>query len=236
MLIVGTVWSQPVRAQLPKALSKSGEPPVQNEIPAAQQDALGRTTPRGTVVGFLTAAYGHNYELASQYLDTRLRGKDAASLAEKLFFVLDRRLPAKLNNLSNDPRGSSTDPLNSRRELVGSIASESGQVDIFLERVDRGSGVSVWLFSRQTLAAVPDVYEEIEALAVENVLPDFMLRKYYGFSVFGWLFFLVGLPLAYLILSLANGLLSFGFGYALRRWKKTPDIPTPQYSRIPFDY
>jgi MscS family membrane protein len=189
------------------------------------QDPLGRNTPRGAVIGFLTAAYAHNYETAAQYLNTRLRGQEAAILAQELFYVLDRRLPAKLNNLSNEPQGSMSDPLDSRRELVGAVASANGNIDIYLERVDRGA-TPIWMFSRPTLAQIPDVYEEINAIAVENVLPDFLLERYFGFSLFGWLFFFVLLPLLYVVLSLANKLSGMAAGWAIRTKKRDAKNPT----------
>jgi len=226
-LIVGLAWSETGWTQVPKPLS-SADKPTQAEGTQAPPDALGRTTPRGTVFGFLTAAYDKRFDVAAQYLNTRGRDKDVSVLAEKLLTVLDRRLPAKLNNLSNDPWGSMSDPLDSRRELVGTIASNSGQVDIYLERVDRPNGVSIWLFSRQTLAVIPDVYEELDTVAVENLLPEFLLERYYGFTLFGWLFFLVGLPLAYFVLSILNRFLGGAFGYALRRLKKRPELNNPK--------
>jgi hypothetical protein len=75
-------------------------------------------------LGFLSNAYEHKYETAAQYLNTRLRGRDAASLAEQVLVVLDWKLPAKLNNLSNDPQGSMSDPLEPRRELIGTCAGK----------------------------------------------------------------------------------------------------------------
>jgi len=113
---------QRVQAQIPKvATGQAAQAPAQ---PPEHEDDLGRTTPRGKVLGFLTAAYKDDYSTASKYLNTRLHGKEAESLARELFYVLDRRLPAKLNHLSNDPNGSLSDPLDSRRELVGTVASQ----------------------------------------------------------------------------------------------------------------
>jgi MscS family membrane protein len=225
-VVATIVWSVTARAQLPKSLSPTSPQP-QNEVTNTPQDALGRTTPRGTVRGFLVAAYSNNYEVAAQYLDTRASDKETTLLAKKLFFVLDRRLPAKLNGLSNEPSGTMSDPLDSRRELVGTVASANGPVDIWLERVDRANGLSIWLFSRKTLVAIPDIYDEIDTAAVENVLPDFLLQRFYGFTLFGWLFFLVILPSAYVLLSLVNKLLSPIAGYALRRLKKRPELINP---------
>jgi len=212
--------------QIAKAAVASSQS-VQAEHVDAPHDALGRTTPRGTVVGFLTAATDQNYETAIQYLDSRARGRDSVTLARQLFFVLDRKLPAKLYNVSNEPQGSQSDPLDSRRELVGSVVTENGAVDIYLERVDRPSAGSIWLFSRETLADIPDVYNEINAVSVEHYLPDFLLKRYFRISLFGWTFFFVFLPLLYGLLSLLNRLLSVGIGSAIRRWTRRPEMRNP---------
>ena len=210
-------------AQIPKAAGKAK--PV--EPPPEEKDALGRNTPRGSVLGFLTAAYDNDFVVAAQYLNTRQRGKDAEGLAKQLFYVLDRRLPAKLSHLSNDPNGSLSDPLDSHRELIGTVAAEDGKIDIYVERVDRPNG-PLWLFSRQTLVQIPDLYDEISAVAVENVLPEFLLRRFLGFNVFGWVFFTVVLPGLYLVLGLISRMLGKVAGYAIRHWTKRPDQPDPR--------
>src|SRR5579862_6221828 len=126
LFLAGLLSSRPVGAQLPKAATSS-EPAQAQPAEESLPDPLGRATPRGTVLGFLTSAYENNFDGAAQYLNTRLRGKDAALLAEQLLVVLDRKLPPKLNNISNDPQGSMSDPLDPRRELIGSVTSEDGK-------------------------------------------------------------------------------------------------------------
>jgi MscS family membrane protein len=225
VLLLSFACCQATWAQIknPLANTQSTVPPASTQL-----DPHGRSTPRGTVLGFLAAGYSHDYETASLYLNTRLRGKDAAVLAEHLFFVLDRRLPAKLNNVSNDPQGSLSDPLDARRELVGTVASDHGKVDFYVERVDQDNGIQIWLFSRQTLATVPDLYEEINAVAVEGVLPEFLLRRYFGIQLFAWIYCLVLIPLFYLFLGLVSRLLSAATGYAFRRFRKRPEISNPK--------
>ena len=72
------------------------------------------------MLGFLASASGQKYDTAAQYMNTHAHGKDAEELAKELFFVLDRKLPARLNRVSNDPMGSLTD-VDPRRELIGSV-------------------------------------------------------------------------------------------------------------------
>jgi MscS family membrane protein len=229
LFLAGLGPSQAVWAQLPKVSAPKQSPPSQ--APESAQDPLGRTTPRGTVLGFLSASYDHKFDVAAQYLDTRARGNDAATLAEQLFHVLDRKLTAKINNLSNDPQGSLSDPLDVRRELVGTVAGDSGPVQIYLQREDRPNSSPVWLFSRQTLSAIPDIYEEINANPIE--LPPFLLTRLFGFPLFGWLFFLAGLPLLYVILGILNRLLVSAWGYGLVHWAKRPSPPDIKVLPIP---
>jgi len=203
-------------------------PPVASQ-PDVPQDPLGRTTPRGTVLGFLSAARKGDNELAVQYLNTRLRGEAAAVLAHQLFSVLDRRLPPKLTQLSDKPEGSLSNPLKPDQELVGTISSDNRKVDIFVERVDRGKSGSVWLFSSKTLDSIPDLYEEINVVSVDNVLPEFLVNtRFAGIALFEWLAVLVGMPLFYFLTGLLNHLLSRPVGRLRRRLYSKPDLPNPE--------
>jgi MscS family membrane protein len=135
----------------PDTIEAQAEPP---------KDTLGRTSPRGAVLGFLAASKKGNDEIAALYLNTPLRGAAAEELARQLALVLDRRLPARLNLLSDKPEGSIPDPLRPDEDFVGTIPTSKGDLDIMLERADRGKVGKVWLFSRKTLDAIPDVYGE----------------------------------------------------------------------------
>ena len=82
-------------------------------------DTLGRDTPRGTVLGFLSAARKDNAETAALYLNTPMRGANAEDLARQLAVVLDRRLPPRLNVLSDKPEGSLPDKISPDDDYVG---------------------------------------------------------------------------------------------------------------------
>lgn len=222
-------FSPAASGQLPKA--PASNQPAQAEEVKTPEDPLGRTTPRGTVLGFLSAAYNQKYDIATQYMNTHARGNEARVLAVQLFFVLDRRLPAKLNRLSNDPAGSLSNPGDPKRELIGTVETQSGDADIYVERVDGPKGDPIWLFSRDTLANIPDVYHEINATTVESVVPDFLLKKYFKITLFGWAYYVVLLPLLYLILSLLSRLIGAALRYALRKWGRHP--PAQELTILP---
>jgi MscS family membrane protein len=205
--------------------------------PEISQDALGRTTPRGTVLGFLLAGRSGNDETAIQYLNTKLRGDDAANLAHQLFIVLDRRLPARLHALSDKPEGSLSDPSRPNRELVGTISSDNGKVDITLERVDRGKAGTIWLFSRETLDAIPDLYEEVDVISVENVFSPYLVNtRLFGVALFEWCAVLVGIPLFFLITELLNRLSAPLIGTWRRRLRKRTDLPDTGIFPIPIRF
>jgi MscS family membrane protein len=188
------------------------------------KDSLGRATPRGTVMGFLVAAQKGDTEIAVEYLNTRLRGKAAAILANQLAAVLDSRLPARLNQLSDQPQGSLS-LLKANQEVVGSISSAKGNVDIVLERVDRGESGLIWLFSSKTLEAIPDVYEEIDIVNVDAILPEFLVRnRVFGVQLFEWVVVFVGIPLFYLSTVLLDRLLRPIVGRLRRRLSKKSDL------------
>ena len=108
LICLGSLFLSPTSVPALAQVVTLGVPgPTKPEFP---KDALGRTTPRGTVLGFLNAAHREDYETAARYLNTPLRGNSASTLAHQLFVVLDRRLPARLNQVSDEPEGSSLDP------------------------------------------------------------------------------------------------------------------------------
>jgi len=195
--------------------------------PDAPEDVLGRTTPRGAVLGFLKAGQKADNQVAAEYLNTRLRGKAATVLAHQLFVTLDRRLPAHLNQLSDKPEGSLSGGLN--RELVGTISTASGNLDIIVERVDRGKTGLVWLFSSKTLESIPDVYQEVNVVSLHDVLPQFLVStRVAGIVLFEWIAVFVGMPLLYFLTVLLNRLLGLLAGLLRRRLYRRAGLPNPE--------
>ncbi len=196
--------------------------PAQIEPP---KDALGRTTPRGAVLGFLSAARKGEDELARQYLNTASGEEAAATLAHQLFVVLDARLPARLPQLSDAPEGSRSNPLTLDQELVGTVQGAGGAVDIVLERVERAKTGPIWLFSRKTLGSVPDLYEEIGILWNDAALPPLLTKtRVGGVRLAEWLVVSLGLPFFYLMTVLLNRVLTPLIALGWRRMFSGSDL------------
>ena len=226
LLFSSTVWSQKT---LPKLATVDAAPEPPKAAPAPPKDVLGRTTPRGAVLRFLSAAHEGNAEIAALYLNTPLRGPAAQTLALQLAAVLDRRLPARLNKLSDDPEGSLPDPLRPDEDLVGTVSSSNGDLNILLERVDRGKLGKAWLFSHKTLEAIPDVYRELSTPPVEKVLPKFLVKtRLASIPLFEWVAFFLGMPFLYLLTGVLNRLVGLGAGICRRYLLRNPNLQNPR--------
>ena len=235
-LIVALLMCRPVCGQVD--IPALATPPAASQ-PEVPQDPLNRTTPRGTVLGFLLAGRNGDNEAAARYLNTRLRGKAAADLAHELFVVLDRRLPARLHAISDKPEGSRSDPLRPDQELIGTISGDNGNVDITLEHVNRSPGETgtIWLFSSNTLDSIPDLYEEVNVISVEKVLPAFLVNnRFFDVALFEWLAVLAGIPLFFFVTELLDRLLRPLVGAWRRRLRKREDLPDFPVLPIPIRF
>lgn len=218
LLFCPAVWPQ---TAVPKAATVEAPP-------KPPEDTLGRGTPRGTVLGFLSAARKGNAELAVLYLNTSLRGADATALARQLAAVLNRHLPARLDEISDKPEGSLPDPRRPDEDLIGTIRTSKGDLDILVERVDRGKAGKVWLFSRKTLASIPDAFQESNTHTVEKHLPEFLVTtRLLTIPLFEWLALFVGMPLVYFVTGLLNRFVSWSVGELRRRVLRTAQLRNP---------
>lgn len=201
-------------AQAP-ALPAAPQAAAQGEPP---KDPLGRSTPRGTLNGFLAAARKGDNALAHHYLEAALPDAQAERLAHQLFVVLDVRLPARLGPVSDAPTGSRLNPLEPDEEYIGTIAGADGPVDVVLRRVTKPKAEPIWLFSSATLDAVPVLYDDIVKSNRLTWVPRFAFRnRVLGLRLFDWVAVLLGLPILYLITVLLNRFLT---PTALRVWRR----------------
>jgi MscS family membrane protein len=157
----------------------------------------------------MNAARDNKQEVTPLYLNSGLSGEDATELAQKLYVVLNSRLPVRVNILSDQAEGSLVNPLKPDQDIVGTINTARGPLELIVERVDDGNGMRVWLFSRQTLQAIPDVYNEIDLVTVDRILPRFLAAPHiFGIRIVDWLLLIAGIPLLYRLLGLLGALLN----------------------------
>lgn len=175
---------------------------AQSDIPSEQEappddamvgpDPFFRHTPRSMVQACLEVLDEERYEDADVYFDLRYmwqsgRMLSSEEIAERLRFVLDRRLWIDIGGLSDDPEGTLTDGLPAQRELLGTIAHRGEDVPIYLQRAPDGNGQQVWKFSSVSLRRVLDLYDDLEyppfVTWVQNHTPDVRIL---GIELFKW--------------------------------------------------
>jgi MscS family membrane protein len=172
--------------------------PLQAE--ATYDDPLGRSTPQGTVVGFLKAMQREDYERAVDFLDTRQTGKRAELLAIELHHILDEGLSTVTTTLSNKPEGDLQDNLPVNLELVGIVKTKKGEHKILLQRVQKENNPPVWLFSSETLKIVPQIYDEIDIPWIERHLPAVLTEtRFAGQPLYRLIMPFLVLPLAFFL-------------------------------------
>ena len=217
-------------AALPQSAAAKGATAEPQAEPPAEppKDTLGRTTPRGTVLGFLAAERQGNTEIAVLYLNTSARGENATVLVHQLAGVLNNRLPARLNEISDKPEGSLLDRLGPDEDRVGTIKTANGDLDVLVERVDRGKLGKVWLFSGKTLDSIPAVFRELNPPALERYFPAFLINtRIATIPLFQWLAFFLGMPLVYWLTGILNRILSVAAGSLRRRWQRNSELKNP---------
>ncbi|HEY3440069.1 MAG TPA: mechanosensitive ion channel domain-containing protein [Paludibaculum sp.] len=192
--------------------------------PAAPTDALGRTTPRGTVMGFLRAVSAEDYKRAARYMQTQAAPARAENLAMELGTVLNRRLQIDIERVSALPEGTANDDIQQTRDLLGIIHSPHGPVEVTLDRVAQDDKTKIWLFSAETLKEIPHLYEGTDSFWLEANLPDQLKdTQLLGRPVWRWLMWLLGLVIALGGSAALQFLLRWAWRIILRRLD--PDEP-----------
>jgi len=193
---------------LPGLPSKPETPATQPEA-AIPADPFGRETPSGCFYGFLNAVRQEKYQIAAQYLQLSAsrRQSKGEQLSIKLRSVLDQGL-VSVSKVSTNPEGTVQEGVPLDRERIGRISTASGETDVDLIRVSDPAGGSIWLFSADTLAKVPVLYDDLQAHRMESKLPAFLVRNdFLGVAIWQWLELLVTIPasaaVAWLLIVLA---------------------------------
>ena len=188
------------------------------QAPAEAQppDPLGRSSPHGCVVGFLLAARKQDYARAAQYLDTRKPEGQSEELARQLQTVLDAGLTGSLDELSRETTGNAKDMLPGSRDLVGTVETGHGTLEIEVERVQRRGEAPIWLFSSDTLEQIPRVSEELNQPSFEQKFPRWMVEtRLFSVPIGRWLVVVVAIVVMLAIAGLLSRLLQWLLGPAL---------------------
>ena len=147
-------------------------------------DSFGRTTPRRTVQGFISALSENDFLLASNYLNLS-KSDNATTEVRQFKLALDsggRFLPDL--QINNTAEGNLTDQLPPSQENVGVITIGEKSTPLILERVVSEEGEQYWQFSTETLNAIPEVVEDSQPTLVSRYTIDSLEdKKLFGYQL-----------------------------------------------------
>jgi MscS family membrane protein len=210
-LLFGCLAASGSAAEKPGTFSRAKEamqPAGQEKTP---EDPLGRSTPQGTVLGFIKAAAQGENDRALQYLDTKKTGPDTQKLVHDLQAILDRGFSGgRSAALSGKPEGNLDDNLPPNKERIGTVRTSSGSLEIFLDRIQRGTNPPIWVFSAVTLAKVPKAYREMDFTAIDSYLPKFLVNTWIlWFPLWRWLIILLVIPFLFFLATVLTRLIAY---------------------------
>ena len=153
-------------------------------------DEFNRSTPRSSLISLSVAIREKNYERAANYLDLRNlpfsldNELDGGELVRKLEIVAKRAMVIDLEDLSDDPLGHKDDGMPAYRDRITTMKTKAGNVDILMQRVPRGDGVSIWKISNATVSLIPALDKEFGYGVIGNklssIFPHYIV---FGFEV-----------------------------------------------------
>jgi MscS family membrane protein len=224
LLALSFCVSIPARAQA--ALSNLLQSSPSAPTPTTPSDPLDRTTPSSAVLGFLRAAQSGDYGIAAQYLQMNAarRQTEGEQLATQLKYVMDgTSFSGRVGNF-NQPEGTPQEGVPFGRQRIGTMASGDVEVDLDLVRISDPVAGKIWLVSSDTLAKVPELYDQVEARQVEHKLPSVLVKhQFAGVPLWQWLALLLALPVAAAISWLVLVLLEIPLRW-WARWRGHTDI------------
>jgi MscS family membrane protein len=157
------------------------------------------------VLGFLRAAEAKDYTRAAQYLDGKRSPEKAEELVVQLKYLLDQGMSTNIDNLSRLPAGTADDQLRPTKELVGTIKTPDGDLDIILTLVKRPGKPSIWLFAQETLNRVPAAEASMNHTDIESYFPAWTRRvQFLSVPLWRWAFVLLSLIIIFIAASLLS--------------------------------
>ena len=196
-----------------------GEGVAHGEVTAEPpHDPLGRSTPHGTVVGFLQAAQNGKYKEATQYLQlsNNERLTTGEELARQLHALMDNAFLGRVGSITQEREGSIQPGVSQNHEQIGVFRLNGVETPVELVHVSDPRAGDIWVFSSETLARVPTLSDQIEGDELGSRLPRFLsTTRILSAPLWQWILFLLLIPVtlgvAWAIVKAASKAVRFWF-------------------------
>ena len=212
--------------------------------PMLRHDAEGanRRTPRETVRNFVALTEAGEYKNAADFLNLsdlapKKRAEEGAELARQLGLVIDRQLWIDWASLSARPdamqeQGPANHPLmgQARRDLGLKMVEVEGQTyEIRLGRYKAEDEEPVWLFTPQTVANIPILYEAFGPHFFETYIPISLKKRVGGLRLWEW----IALPLLLCVLLALGWLINHTIRWLGRKTRQVMLRQVAEKTRLP---
>lgn len=201
------------------------------------EDKYRRGQPRSSFQSFLTAVKKQDYEKATNFLDYRNLPIDVLDvgkeeLARQLYVILSRTIWVDINSISDQAEGNLNQKnVPSYREFFGSINTQNGSVNLYLQRVPRKEDkVKIWKISNSTVAKIPSLSLEYSY----TPLGEWLSKKlppmsFIGVKLWQWVYYLYMIFVFYVVAKI----LTISFSYVLKRMKPSVTSDTQEFIEKP---
>ncbi|MDR3763622.1 MAG: mechanosensitive ion channel family protein [Acidobacteriota bacterium] len=164
-------------------------------------DPLGRTSPRGTLMGFIDAAQKGDMDRAVEYLQVPRQESeiDSTRLVQDLKSLLDHAFVGRLAAITDNPEVAFDPQLELNHERVGEFAVNGEELPLLVVRVPDGNNGYLWLISWTTLNKSAELANDVRSHELERHIPHILVRhSILSISLWVWLAFVLMIPLALL--------------------------------------
>jgi len=218
LLCLLALLTQAATAQIPGL----GKPASSSEAPAEPVDPLGRSTPRGALVGFSRVTEREDFTSAALFLQLQnaAQRRNAPMLASEIKSLIDRELHESISNISDSPEGALEDGLPPDRDRIGPLIIQGQKIYISLVRVADKENGPIWLIAADTLRQIPAIAGLAGETWIESNMPAWLVEhEFLGASWAHWL------VLAALLFASFGGLwlLALGLDFLANRFMRTPE-------------
>jgi len=178
----------------------------------ATSDPLGRETPRRAGMGFIYYINRGDYKTAARYLQPTPGQDTDLEECAKQFEALHEKFEGDIALLSDDPQGIVEHGLPPGQVRAGVLVVGTTRADVILVRVDDPEAGKIWLVSKETVASIPNLYEQMESeqpSAISRMVPAALTRRHLlRLSLAQWLGWLLSIPISFLLAWLFEFLVS----------------------------
>jgi MscS family membrane protein len=228
-LVLCYAFSLPVGGQEPPAEPQAKPAPAKEAI----RDPLNRLSPQSSAMGFLERCRNKEFERAARFLNlTNLgdrRFAEGPALARQLSMVLDRDAEFDLAGLSSLPEGDVADGLPPNRDRVRVYQMGGKSVAVEMERIEARSGAMTWVFSAETVRALPLLMQVTSDSPIEKYLPTILVTWTLGGSpVWRWLAVLLAVVLGWALSGVLTKLILIPIQLISRRLTRRPTSEATQ--------